>query len=216
MSRGGGRGGFGRGGGGAGQTGAMQLVSFDLLKDLGSGNLFNVNTALFPEMDVPIPRKPTSNEVQEWKLRKEYLNMIKESPFHLVAPPPPPDIVRYSDKYKVVIQKRTLREIETNLDFFPDELQITIDSKRRKKKPKTTTIIDEYGQIEALLNAESKDGDEEEEDENGEKKDDEDAENDDEFEDEEEMVDDNDYGQNYFDNGEDDDVDDDDGEDTYS
>ena len=41
------RGGRGGGGGGA-QSGAMQLVSFDLLKDLGSGNLFNVNTALFP------------------------------------------------------------------------------------------------------------------------------------------------------------------------
>lgn len=48
MSRGGrGGGGFGRGGG-AGQSGAMQFVSFDLMKDLGSGSLFNVNTALFP------------------------------------------------------------------------------------------------------------------------------------------------------------------------
>lgn len=56
MSRGGGRGGFGRGGGGAGQTGAMQLVSFDLLKDLGSGNLFNVNTALFPVSFLSIKR----------------------------------------------------------------------------------------------------------------------------------------------------------------
>ena len=44
MSRGG-RGGF-RGGGGGQQSGAMQLVSFDMLKDLGS--MFNVNTALFP------------------------------------------------------------------------------------------------------------------------------------------------------------------------
>ena len=49
MSRGGrGGGGFGRGAGGGAQQGAMQLVSFDLLKDLGSGSLFNVNTALFP------------------------------------------------------------------------------------------------------------------------------------------------------------------------
>ncbi|KAG2208465.1 DNA-directed RNA polymerase III, subunit Rpc31 [Mucor mucedo] len=215
MSRGGRGGGFG-GGRGGGQQGAMQLVSFDLMKDLGSGNLFNVNTALFPEMDVPIPRKPTSNEIQEWKLRKEYLNMIKDSPFHLTAPPPPPDIERYSDKYKVVAPKRSLREIETNLDFFPDELQVLLDPKRRKKKQKVNTAQDEYGQIEALLNAEGKDGDEDEEGEDGEKKDDEDAENDDEYEDEEELVDDNDYGQNYFDNGEGDDVDDDDGEDTYS
>ena len=65
-------------------------------------------------MDIPIPRKPTSNEIQEWKLRKEYLEMIKDSPFHLTAPPPPPDIERYSDKYKVVAEKRSLREIETS------------------------------------------------------------------------------------------------------
>lgn len=120
-----------------------------------------------------------------------------------------------------------------DLDFFPDELQVLLDPKRRKKskfyirsrKPETytwfieqrvNTAQDDYGQIEALLNAEGKDGDDEEEGEDGEKKDDEDAENDDEYEDEEELVDDNDYGQNYFDNGEGDDVDDDDGEDTYS
>lgn len=46
MSRGG-RGGF-RGGRDGGMGGAMQLVSFDLLKDLGSDTLFNVQTALFP------------------------------------------------------------------------------------------------------------------------------------------------------------------------
>ncbi|KAF1806626.1 DNA-directed RNA polymerase III, subunit Rpc31 [Mucor lusitanicus] len=215
MSRGGRGGGFGRGGGGGGpQSGAMQLVSFDLLKDLGSGNLFNVNTALFPEMDVPIPRKPTSNEIQQWKLRKEYLNMIKDSPYHLTAPPPPPDIERYSDKYKVIAEKRSLRDIETNLDFFPEELQAVIDPKRGKKKQKSRAVVDEYGQIEALLNAESKEGEEEEED--GEKKDDEDAENEEEYEDEEELVDDNDYAENYFDNGEGDDDDDGDNEDAYS
>lgn len=74
-------------------------------------------------MDVPIPRKPTSNEIQQWKLRKEYLSMIKDSPFHLTAPPPPPDIERYSDKYKVIAPKRSLREIETskkkhNVDIY--------------------------------------------------------------------------------------------------
>lgn len=58
MSRGGRGGGFGRGGGGGGpQSGAMQLVSFDLLKDLGSGNLFNVNTALFPVSESCIPHE---------------------------------------------------------------------------------------------------------------------------------------------------------------
>ncbi|KAI7903231.1 DNA-directed RNA polymerase III, subunit Rpc31 [Cokeromyces recurvatus] len=211
MSRGGRGGGFGRGGGGGGaQSGAMQLVSFDLLKDLGSGNLFNVNTALFPEMDVPIPRKPTSNEVQEWKLKKEYLAMVKESPFHLTPAPPPPDIERYSDKYKVQVEKRSLRDIETNLDFFPEELQTILDPRQQKAR----TAIDEYGQIQALLDAEVKD-DEEDNDENKEKEEEE-GENEEEYEDEEELFDENDYVETYFDNGEGDDDDDGDGEDAYS
>ncbi|KAI9476116.1 MAG: DNA-directed RNA polymerase III, subunit Rpc31 [Benjaminiella poitrasii] len=212
MSRGGrGGGGFGRGGGGGPQSGAMQLVSFDLLKDLGSGSLFNVNTALFPEMDVPIPRKPTSNEVQEWKLKKEYLALIKESPFHLTPLPPPPDIERYSDKYKVKVQKRSLKDIETNLDFFPEELQTILDPKRKKKQKART--VDAFGEIQALLDAEAKD-DEDENDEDKEKE--EEGENEEEYEDEEELIDDNDYAETYFDNGEGDDDDDGDGEDAYS
>ncbi|OBZ86063.1 hypothetical protein A0J61_05889 [Choanephora cucurbitarum] len=218
MSRGGRGGGFGgRGGGGGGaQSGAMQLVSFDLLKDLGSGNLFNVNTALFPEMDVPIPRKPTSNEIQQWKLRREYLTMVKDSPYHLTTPPPPPDIERYSDRYKVVAAKRSLREIETNFDFFPEELHVVLDPKRAKKKQKQRTAQDEYNQLAALLNVDEK-GDGENDDEDGEKKDGEDEENEEEYEDEEEeLIDDNDYAETYFDNGEGDDDDDGDNEDAYS
>jgi hypothetical protein len=48
MSRGGfggGRGGFG---GGANRSGPQQLMSFDLIKDLGVNGLFNVQTDLFP------------------------------------------------------------------------------------------------------------------------------------------------------------------------
>ncbi|KAG1048442.1 hypothetical protein G6F43_009169 [Rhizopus delemar] len=212
MSRGGRGGGFGRGGGGGAQSGAMQLVSFDLLKDLNAGSLFNVNTDLFPEMDVPIPRKPTSNESHQWRLRKEYLEMVKSSPFYLTAPPPPPDIERYSDKYKVQETKKTLREIETDLDFFPEELQNILEPKRAKKKQKTATLQDEYAQLEAILNAEGDDGKEGEDGEDGEEKKEgeEEEEYEEEYEDEEELVDDNDYAQNYFDNGEGDDVDDDD------
>lgn len=128
-----------------------------------------------------------------------------------------------------------------DLDFFPDELQVVLDPKRAKKskclssyqnkqkkheklinysliEQKQRIVQDEYGQLEALLNAEGKEGDEDEEGDDGEKKEGEDAEEEEEeYEDEEELVDDNDYGQNYFDNGEGDDVDDDgDGEDAYS
>ncbi|KAI8379491.1 DNA-directed RNA polymerase III, subunit Rpc31 [Radiomyces spectabilis] len=209
MSRGG-RGGFGRGGGGA-QSGAMQLVSFDLLKDLGSGSLFNVQTALFPEMDVPIPRKSTATEETQWKLRKEYLTLIKNSPFHIQRPPPPPDIERYSDKYKSTeTKKRSLRDISTDLDFFPEELMSIIDPSKAKKKRKKQVAQDDFGQLEALLNAEDKDDDGEDNDE--EKEEGEGEENEEEYEDEEELVDDNDYNQTYFDNGEGEDMDDDDGD----
>ncbi|CEG81907.1 hypothetical protein RMATCC62417_16049 [Rhizopus microsporus] len=210
MSRGGRGGGFGRGGGGANQSGAMSLVSFDLLKDLNSGTLFNTNTDLFPQMDVPIPRKPTSTESHQWKLRKEYLEMVKSSPFYLTVPPPPPDIERYSDRYKVQETKRSLREIETDLDFFPEELQTVLEPKRVKKKQKTVSLQDEYAQLEALLSTEVDENKEGDDEEGEEKKEEEEEELEEEYEDEEELVDDNDYAQNYFDNGEGDDIDDDD------
>ncbi|KAI9310536.1 DNA-directed RNA polymerase III, subunit Rpc31 [Dichotomocladium elegans] len=134
MSRGG-RGGFrgGRGGGGGGgQSGAMQLVSFDMLKDLGS--MFNVNTALFPEMDVPMPRKPTSSESSQWELREEVIKLLHKSPYYQIPPPPPPDVERYSDKYKPKQHKRMLREMEADIDCFPEELHSIIDPKRAKKR----------------------------------------------------------------------------------
>ncbi|KAG0166837.1 hypothetical protein DFQ30_006741 [Apophysomyces sp. BC1015] len=212
MSRGG-RGGFGRGGGGGANSGAMQLVSFDLLKDLGSGSLFNVNTALFPEMDVPIPHKASSTEKSHSKLREEYLKLVRASPFNLQAAQPPTDIERYSDKYKKAAVKRTLREIKTDFDFFPEELQSILDPSKMKKKRK---VYDEEDQInlEALLDeaGEQKDDDEDKEGDGEKKEGGSEGEYEEEYEDEEELVDDNDYAQNYFDNGEADDYDDDDGQ----
>lgn len=40
-------------------------------------------------MDVPVPRKASSNEQTQWRLRKDYLERIKQSAFHLTVPPPP-------------------------------------------------------------------------------------------------------------------------------
>ncbi|KAI8100055.1 DNA-directed RNA polymerase III, subunit Rpc31 [Halteromyces radiatus] len=211
MSRGGfggGRGGFG---GGANRSGAQQLMSFDLIKDVGVNGLFNVQTALFPKMDVPVPRKPSSVEQTQWQLRKDYLERIKNSPFYLTVPPPPKDIERYSDRYKQTNHnKRKLRDIKTNLDMFPEELQSILDPSKTKKKRKQQAR-DDFGQIEELLNKANEDKEDEEED--GEKAAGSDAEvEEEEYEDEEDLVDDNDYGQNYFDNGEDDGDGDDDGD----
>ncbi|KAI9493656.1 DNA-directed RNA polymerase III, subunit Rpc31 [Zychaea mexicana] len=214
MSRGG-RGGF-RGGGGGPQSGAMQLVSFDLLKDLGSGSLFNVQTALFPEMDVPMARKPSTAEGSQWKHKDECIQLIQASPFYLVPPPPPPDIERYSDKYKKRKVKQSLRDIRTDMDFFPDELQSILDPSKRKKRKMANGTGDAFAQLQALMEMEGKDtGDgKDDDDEEGEKKEGENPEEEygDDYEDEEDLVDDNDYAQNYFDNGEGDDVDDDDGD----
>ncbi|CAO3685334.1 unnamed protein product [Rhizopus stolonifer] len=212
MSRGGGRGGgFGRGGGGGAQSGAMQLVSFDLLKDLNAGSLFNVNTALFPPMDVPIPRKPTPSESQYWKFQKKTLDIGKSSSFHLTAPAPEPDIKRYSDRYKIQEEKKSLREVKTILDFFPEEIQNILEPKKAKKKRKVMSAQDEYAQLEAILNGEGEDGNDDDEDDDEKKEGgEEEGEMEEEYEDEEELFDDNDYAQNYFDNGENDGDDDDD------
>ncbi|ORX44589.1 hypothetical protein DM01DRAFT_1411263 [Hesseltinella vesiculosa] len=208
MSRGGFRGG---GGGGANRTGAGALISFDLLRDGGINSLFKEQSDIFPDIDIPMPRKPTSTEHERWMLRKRFLDQIRDTPFYLTVPPPPKDIERYSDKYKVVKKKRHLRDIQTDLDMFPEELQSIVDPSKGKKKRRTGDV-DAFGQIEALLANAT-----EEKDEDGEEKQGSDVELDDDenFDDEEDMVDDNDYGQNYFDNGEDDDVDDDDGEADY-
>ncbi|KAI8150061.1 DNA-directed RNA polymerase III, subunit Rpc31 [Fennellomyces sp. T-0311] len=211
MSRGG-RGGFR--GGGSQQSGAMQLVSFDLLKDLGTGNLFNVQTALFPEMDVPMARKPTNAETTQWKHKDECIQLIQASPFYLVPPPPPPDVERYSDRYKKRKTVQSLRDIRTDMDFFPDELQSILDpSKRKKRRGVANGADDAFSQLKALMELEGKDSGDGKEGEDGEKKE---GENEEEYEvdyeDEEDLVDDNDYAQNYFDNGEGDDVDDDDGD----
>ncbi|KAI9279391.1 DNA-directed RNA polymerase III, subunit Rpc31 [Sporodiniella umbellata] len=210
MSRGGRGGGFGRGGGGGAQSGAMQLVSFDLLKDLNAGSLFDVSTALFPSMDVPIPRKPTANETLQAKLAKDYTDLIKSSPFYLTAPAPAVDIDRYSDRYKVVEKRKALREVKPNLDFFPEELQTTLEPKKAKKKRKTMSADDEYAQLEAVFNAGDDANNEEGDDDEEKKEGEEEGEFEEEFEEEEELFDDNDYAQNYFDNGENDGDDDDD------
>lgn len=121
------------------------------------------------------------------------------------------------------------------MDFFPEELQSIIDPSKAKRSKSaklilyrsgdTVLIVDEerttragysFADIEALLNAESKEGKEDEEE--GKEGDEEKKEEgegeegyEDEYEDEEDLVDDNDYAQNYFDNGEGDDIDDDEG-----
>ncbi|KAJ8655490.1 hypothetical protein O0I10_008776 [Lichtheimia ornata] len=208
MSRG--RGGF-RGGGGGAQSGAMQLVSFDMLKDLGS--MFNVNTALFPEMDVPMPRKPNSTESARWELRDESISMIHDTAFYQVPPPPPPDIERYSDRYKPKPIKRTLRDLDADLDAFPEELQSIIDPRLSKRKRQARdAAADGLRDIDALLAMGEEDGKGGDEDDEEKKEGDDNAEEqfEDDYEEEEELVDDNDYAQNYFDNGEGDDIDDDD------
>ncbi|CAO3609405.1 unnamed protein product [Cunninghamella blakesleeana] len=135
MSRGGFGGRGGRGGGAGGnRSGAQQLLSFDLLKDVGVNGLFNVQTALFPEMEVPVPRKPTSNEKIQYFIRRAYIDKVKDSPFYLTEPPPPRDIERYSDRYKQpIINKRKLRDIQTDLDMFPEELHSILEPAKAKK-----------------------------------------------------------------------------------
>ncbi|KAI8072699.1 DNA-directed RNA polymerase III, subunit Rpc31 [Gongronella butleri] len=234
------RGGFGRGGGGGAKTGASALISFDLLRDGGLNSLFKEQSEIFPQIEVPVPRKPAPTEHDRWLARKSYLDSVRNSPFLLAVPPPPKDIERYSDKYRVPKRKRLLRDIRTDLDMFPEELQSIVAPSKAKKskiKPKkkindarrdrvaqlafvvsfverTAQTQDAFGQIEALL-ASANDEKDDEKDEDKAPGSDVELDDEENFDDEEDMIDDNDYGQNYFDNGEDDDVDDDDGDADY-
>jgi len=193
----------------------MAMMPFELMGDLGSGGLFNVQTDLFPERPLQVQRDPTTREQEQLAASKRYRLALKASAFYLRPPPPPKDIERYSDRYKAGLDKPpSLQTITSNTSFFPEELHSILDPKKRVRARR-----DNYDQanvmrdLEALTNeAENGGAAGDEEDEDAEKEGQGSEAEEEDYEDEEDLVDENDYGQNYFDNGEADDIDDEDGD----
>ncbi|KAI9595159.1 DNA-directed RNA polymerase III, subunit Rpc31 [Syncephalis fuscata] len=211
MSRGRGRGrggGAGRGGGPMGFSG--------LQSEIQGVSLFPTEpVATFPEITLPIPRKLTTEEEAILQQQDELLETIRQSAFYITVPLPSKDIERYSDKYLTLGNQRAkLRSIQTDLDFFPEELHRVLDPSKKGNTQRKVEM--DLAATFERIEQQAKDGDQDDDADEGERegadRPDDDGEDDGvvdaEYEDE-----DDDYAQQYFDNGEGDEGGDDDDQD---
>ncbi|KAF0515236.1 DNA-directed RNA polymerase III subunit rpc7 [Gigaspora margarita] len=165
------------------------------------------------EFEDPVP--PTDSEQSTLYALVGYKAALKDSAFYISAPPPPSEIQRYSDQFKKKKTSRSLRDIKTDIAFFPDELHCV------KDESLTSTVTTNIAiQKRVAFDLDQTFGDLlAQEDKEQTKKQDTGAEN--EFEkytdmdqflqEEDELADATDYVESYFDNGEGDDLDDDGG-----
>ncbi|KAJ2617882.1 hypothetical protein H4S08_000117 [Coemansia sp. RSA 1365] len=203
MSRGRGR---GRGRNGIVSSLQTELANRDLFEN-ASGKL-----AIFPSYEVTAGRAITKEEAHIADLMEQFRSDFQESMFYLQPPPPAAEIERYSDRYfkdQGKDKKRSLKELKTDINLFPEELHSVLLKKRVKR---TKAVIgDKEGLLEFLENTKDEEGDETAKDKtlSGDEKSDEGEEQDQELleaeEDEEEG---NDYMDSYFNNGEEDDIED--------
>ncbi|OZJ02996.1 hypothetical protein BZG36_03130 [Bifiguratus adelaidae] len=204
MSRGRGRGGRG---------GATSNTPFELLHDIN--NMFATQSnSLFPEVDLPLLQKPAFYEEEQIKAMHQYKSKLKEYPFYVKTVPKRKDLERYSDRYKMDpnAERPTLKQLKTDLAFFPEELHSVIDPKKKVKVRRTSKAID-FDALEAMDAKEETNEDDGEKEETEKKEGDEGSSAEEEIEEEEEEAEEEtDYGLSYFDNGEGDDIDDDDGD----
>ncbi|KAJ2163117.1 hypothetical protein GGF46_000046 [Coemansia sp. RSA 552] len=192
------------------QTEFLGKNIFDKAKDM---------LEIFPEFDVAAGRPATSEEQQIARLLDELRSDMQASMFYLQPPPPPRDIERYSDRYfnQGGHGRHSLRDLKTDVDLFPEELQPVLAKKRSGRRGPKSQRQQPDDIMDLLKDARDSDSDDQadgvkkkagSDEEGSEVGDAELVENE---EDEEEG---NDYLDTYFDNGEDDDMgdlDDDDG-----
>ncbi|KAJ2358856.1 hypothetical protein IWW50_000299 [Coemansia erecta] len=197
-----------RGGRGRGRGGARREMT-GLQTELMGKNLFSDKPSeppgLFPTYDVFAGRDATDEEKYVSALMNAYKMDMRASVFYLQAPPPPRDIERYSDRFAKGTKHESLKDIQTDIALFPEELQSTV-SRRKIKRTKVAADADDV--LKLLDKVRDESGDEEDEEGEKKKKDGENSEDDEErlAEDEEEEEEENDYMATYFDNGEDDDL----------
>ncbi|PIA19170.1 hypothetical protein COEREDRAFT_5694 [Coemansia reversa NRRL 1564] len=204
MSRGRGR---GRGRNGIVSSLQTELANRDLFEN-ASGKL-----AIFPSYEVTTGRAISKEEAHIADLMEQFRSDFQESMFYLQPPPPPPDIERYSDRYfkdQGKDKKRSLKELKTDINLFPEELHSVLLKKRVKRAK--VAIGDKEGLLEFLENTKDEEGNETAKDKSalsGDEKSDEGDEQDQELlEAEEEEEEENDYMDSYFNNGEEDDIED--------
>ncbi|CAG8668303.1 15393_t:CDS:2, partial [Racocetra persica] len=73
------------------------------------------------------PVGPTDNEQLTLYALIGYKAALKDSAFYISAPPPPTEIQRYSDQFKKKKTPHSLRDIKTDIGFFPEELHCVKD-----------------------------------------------------------------------------------------
>ncbi|CAG8594261.1 2545_t:CDS:2 [Paraglomus brasilianum] len=160
-------------------------------------------SGLFPEIELPHPRRPTENELSAVVVMAEHKNLLKLTPYHLSRPASKPAVQRYSDCIKSVRETRTLKEINADLGFFPEELHSVYDNTKTSTILTDTTQRSEINvgaQLDQFLKDETEEGGRERADAQVVEPDLEisaEAEAEDEYEEE------TDYVMSYFDNGED-------------
>ncbi|RHZ62431.1 hypothetical protein Glove_340g80 [Diversispora epigaea] len=160
------------------------------------------------------PEEPTEDEQLTNNALCAYKATLKDSAFFISTPEPPVEIQRYSDQFKKKKMQHSLRDVKTDLSFFPYELHCVKDESiiatfSMTGNPRTVQFdLDEaFGNLMAQEDKEQTNkvdtGTENEIDKY--------LEMDQFLQEEDEYADATDYVENYFDNGEGDELDEDGG-----
>jgi hypothetical protein len=80
-----------------------------------------------PSIEFQDPIPPSEDEQQVLNAMSAYKASLKDSAFYITPTLPSYNIQRYSDQFKKKKTKCSLRDIKTDLAFFPDELHIVKD-----------------------------------------------------------------------------------------
>jgi hypothetical protein len=80
-----------------------------------------------PKIEFQEPIPPSEDEHKMLNALFGYKASLKDSAFFITPPPPSPDIQRYSDQFKKKKTQHSLRDIKTDLAFFPHELHMVKD-----------------------------------------------------------------------------------------
>ncbi|KAJ3416111.1 hypothetical protein HDV05_003080 [Chytridiales sp. JEL 0842] len=84
-------------------------------------------------MELPTFEKLTKEEEELLEIDRKLNEERKELPYYLELPPVRDTIERYSDKYKSWSKpkNKSLTKVDTDLDFFPEELHVVKDPTKK-------------------------------------------------------------------------------------
>ncbi|KAI8853119.1 DNA-directed RNA polymerase III, subunit Rpc31 [Chytridium lagenaria] len=125
------RGGRGGGGGWRGGRGGGQRYGPDIPDGV---QVSYHDSPIYPALELPPFLKCTAEEKKMLDLDKDFVEKIKESPYHITIIAKKHDIERYADRYikKPITSAQRATEIPCdNLKFFPEELHYIHDPSKK-------------------------------------------------------------------------------------